>query len=76
MAIRSATMVLRMMTTEQAIEGYARLAVEIGVNLQPGQDLLVNCDPQHLGLARAVARAAYRAGGRYVDVQINDAHAR
>ncbi len=69
-------MVPRMMTTEQAIEGYARLAVEIGVNLQPGQDLLVNCDPPHLELARAVAAAAYRAGGRYVDVQINDARVR
>ena len=69
-------MVPRMMPTEQAIEGYARLAVEVGVNLQPGQDLHVNCDPQHLELARAVARAAYRAGGRYVDVQINDAHVR
>jgi aminopeptidase len=75
-AMRSATMVLRMMPTQQAIQGYARLAVEIGVNLQPGQDLHVNCDPQHLELARAVARAAYRAGARYVDVQINDAHVR
>jgi aminopeptidase len=69
-------MVLRMMTTEQAIDGYARLAVEIGVNLQPGQELLVNCDPQHLELARAVARCAYRAGAAYVDVHINDAHLR
>lgn len=69
-------MVPRMMPTAKAIEGYARLAVEIGVNLQPGQELLVNCDPPHLDLARAVARAAYRAGARYVDVQINDAHIR
>ena len=69
-------MVPQMMPTEEAVEGYARLAVEIGVNLQPGQELLVNCDPQHLELARAVARSAYRAGAAYVDVLINDAHVR
>ena len=65
-------MVPRMMTTAERLEGYARLAVEIGVNLQPGQDLHVNCDPEHVELVRAVAAAAYRAGARWVDVHVND----
>jgi aminopeptidase len=62
-----------MMTTrKERIDAYARLAVEVGVNLQPGQDLHVNCGPEHLDLARAVADAAYRVGARWVDVHISD----
>jgi aminopeptidase len=44
--------------------------------VQPGQDLHVNCEPEHLDLARAVAAAAYRTGARLVDVFVNDPHVR
>ena len=64
------------MTTDELLQGYARLAVEIGVNLQPGQDLQINCNPEHLELARAAADAAYRVGARRVDVNITDPHVR
>jgi aminopeptidase len=64
------------MTPEERVEAYARLAVEVGVNLQPGQDLHVNCEPEHLDLARAVAAAAYGAGARWVDVFVNDPQVR
>jgi aminopeptidase len=66
----------RIMTTDELLKGYARLAVEIGVNLQPGQDLHVNCYPEHLELARAVADAAYRVGARRVDLNVTDPHVR
>ena len=69
-------MVPRMMTPEERLDRYARLAVEVGCNLQPGQDLHVNCEPEHLELARAVAVAAYRAGARWVDVYVSDARVR
>ena len=46
------------------------------MNLQPGQDLHVNCDPEHLELARAVAAAAYKVGARWVDVYVNDPRVR
>lgn len=62
------------MTPGERLEAYARLAVEIGVNLQPGQDLNIQCEPEHLELARAVTVAAYRAGARWVDVLITDPH--
>jgi aminopeptidase len=65
-----------MMTPEERLDAYARLVVEVGVNLQPGQDVLVNCEPEHLELARAVAGAAYRAGARWVDVLIGDGRVR
>jgi aminopeptidase len=61
-----------MMTGAERLDAYARLAVEIGVNLQPGQDLNVQCEPEHLELARAVTAAAYGAGARWVDVLIAD----
>jgi aminopeptidase len=64
------------MTTDELLEGYAQLAVEIGVNLQPGQDLHINCYPEHLDLARAVVDAAYRVGARRVDLNVTDPHAR
>ena len=56
------------------LDRYARLAVEVGVNLAPGQDLLVNAMVEHAPLARAVARAAYAAGARHVDVRYEDQH--
>jgi aminopeptidase len=66
-------MVPQMMTTpEERLDAYARLAVEVGVNLQHGQDLHVNCAPEHLDLARAIAAAAYRVGARWVDVYVSD----
>jgi aminopeptidase len=65
-----------MMTPGERMEAYARLVIEVGVNLQQGQDLHVNCDPEHVELARAIAGAAYKAGARWVDVVISDPWAR
>ena len=39
----------------------------MGVNLQPGQVLAVDCLLDHAPLARALAGEAYAAGARYVD---------
>jgi aminopeptidase len=54
------------------IDAYARLLVRVGVNLQPGQSLIVNAFVEHAQLVRAVAEAAYRAGAGYVDVRYSD----
>jgi aminopeptidase len=55
---------------------YARLAVRVGLNLQPGQVLGVNALLEQAPLARAVAREAYIAGAKYVDVLFTDQHVR
>jgi aminopeptidase len=55
---------------------YAELIVRVGVNLQPGQTLYVNAQVEHVELARALARAGYQAGARYVDVRYTDQHVR
>ena len=61
---------------EERLASYARLAVEVGLNLQPGQLLAVNALVEHAPLARANTRAAYAAGASYVDVNYSDQHDR
>lgn len=68
--------VLAMTGADERLDKYARLAVEVGLNLQPGQILGVNALVEHTPLVRAIARAAYAAGARYVDVQYGDQHVR
>jgi len=58
------------------LDRYADLAVRVGANVAPGQLVDVSGYPAHAPLIRAVARAAYRAGARYVDVRYIDQHVR
>ena len=58
------------------LERYAELAVRVGANVQEGQTLFVLSQVEHAPLARAIARAGYRAGARYVDVRYVDQHVR
>jgi aminopeptidase len=59
---------------EERLDRYARLAVEVAVNLQPGQFLRISADPEHLPLVRAIGRVAYERGARYVETHYRDAH--
>lgn len=61
---------------EDRLERFAELAVHVGANVQQGQLVEVHANVEHAPLARAIARAAYRAGGRYVDVRYVDPHVR
>lgn len=63
-----------MVSTDERLDRYAKLAVEVGVCLRPGQDLMVEAAVEHAPLARSVARAAYAAGARFVDVLYYDQH--
>jgi len=58
------------------LERYAELAVRVGANVQEGQTLFVLSQVEHAPLARAITRAGYRAGARYVDVRYVDQHVR
>ena len=64
------------MNPEERIARYARLAVEVGVNLQPGQLLRIGGHPDHLPLIRAIAEVAYSVGARYVETAFVDPHVR
>jgi aminopeptidase len=61
---------------DQRLRDYARLAVHVGLNLQPGQTLGINALVEHAPFVRVVAREAYAAGARYVDVVYGDQHVR
>jgi aminopeptidase len=68
--------VLTAVTPDERLDRYARLAVEVGLNVGEGQPVFVNCLVEHAPLARAIARIAYENGARYVDVEYVDQHAR
>jgi aminopeptidase len=61
---------------DERLDRYAELAVRVGVNLQPGQPLSVSGFVEHADFVRALTRAGYRNGARYVDVVYLDQHVR
>jgi aminopeptidase len=63
-------------TPDERLERYARLAVEVAVNLQPGQFLRIAAEPEHLPLVRAIGKVAYERGACYVETQFRDMHVR
>ena len=65
-----------MPAVDQRLESYARLAVQVGLNLQPGQILGINALIEHAPFVRAITREAYAAGATYVDVLYTDQHVR
>lgn len=60
------------MTFEEKLQAYAELAVKVGVNIQPGQYLLVNTSVEALDFARLVVKEAYKAGAGRVHVNFSD----
>lgn len=67
---------LALVTTGERLQRYAELAVRIGANVQPGQDVVVMCLVEHVEIARAIVREAYRAGAQHVVVLYGDLHLR
>ena len=62
-------------TAASRTRALARLAVELGANVAPGQDVVVLAhDVEHAPLAREIAEAAYQAGAHYVSVLYWDQH--
>lgn len=65
-----------MPTAQELIDRYAALVVEVGLNVQPDQDVVVVADVSHAPIARAVVERAYAVGARHVVVEYGDAHVR
>jgi aminopeptidase len=61
---------------DERLERYADLAVRVGANIEEGQLVFVGGRIEHAPLIRALTRASYRAGARYVDVLYADQHVR
>jgi aminopeptidase len=58
------------------LERYAELAVRVGANVQPGQEVFVHGLVEHAELVRALTRQSYRAGASFVNVLYDDQHVR
>ncbi|MBD0380425.1 aminopeptidase [Paenibacillus sedimenti] len=54
------------------LEKYAELVIQIGVNLQKGQDLLIESPMESLDLTRLIVKKAYEAGANFVQVHWQD----
>jgi aminopeptidase len=64
------------MEREELLRRYAEVAIRVGVNLEPGQELYVGGDLAHAPLVREIVRQAYAAGARYVRAEYGDQHVR
>jgi aminopeptidase len=62
--------------TRTRLDRYAELAIRVGANVEEGQIVTIGALLEHAELARALARAAYQAGARYVEVSYGDQHVR
>jgi len=62
------------MAEENLLQRYAELVVRVGSNVQEGQDVLIYGMVEHAPFARALTKAAYDAGARYVAVRYSDQH--
>lgn len=57
---------------EQMLDRYAKLAVQVGVNIQPGQTLMLTVPIAHVKFARMIAKYAYQAGAKHVHIDWMD----
>jgi aminopeptidase len=57
---------------DHLLEKYARLVVRVGVNVQPGQEVVISAVPEQADAARAIADEAYRVGASRVSIQYDD----
>jgi aminopeptidase len=54
------------------LDKYAELVVKVGVNVQPGQVLIVQSPLETVDLTRLIVSKAYEAGAKYVQVEWED----
>ena len=57
---------------ERLLKQYAKLAVEIGANVQKGQTLMINTSVEAIAFTRLCVKAAYEAGAKEVIVNYED----
>lgn len=61
-----------MYPSQQHLENYAALAVNVGVNVQQGQTVVIMAPITTAPLVRLIASKAYEAGAKNVHVEYND----
>jgi aminopeptidase len=56
----------------EKLDRFAKLAVHVGLNLQPGQELLITASTEMLPLVRRITEHAYKAGAKLVTTTLSD----
>jgi aminopeptidase len=67
-----ATMELKKKTQAEKLDLLAKVAVNVGLGLKPGQELLMTASLDALPLARSITEQAYRAGASLVTTLYSD----
>ena len=57
---------------QDLLDSYARLVIRVGINLEPGREMMVRAMIEHAPLVHALVRAGYEAGARWVEVDYQD----
>ena len=57
---------------EEKLDRFARVAVHVGLNLQPGQELVISATTEMLPLVRRITEHAYKAGALLVTTLYSD----
>ena len=60
------------MHLQENLKKYAALLLQVGLNVQPGDNILLRLDEHSLPLAREIARQAYQLGAHYVHPVFSD----
>ena len=60
------------MTFQEKLVEYADLAVRVGLNVQPGQNVLINTTTDTLEFSRLIVQKSYEAGAKRVHVNFTD----
>ncbi|WFA07973.1 aminopeptidase [Tissierella sp. Yu-01] len=60
------------MDLEKNLEKYAELAVKVGINLQEKEGLIIAGNTDTLPLVRKIAKKAYEAGAKHVELLLDD----
>jgi len=59
---------------DRLLERYAQLTLRVGVNIQPGQEVVITALPEQAEAARALAEEAYKVGAKRVEIFYGDPH--
>ena len=71
-ALPSAELPFAELSFEAKLDRFAQVAVRVGLNLQPGQDLLISASTEMLPLVRRITEHAYKAGALLVTTLYGD----
>ena len=60
------------MSLDSRIDKFAQLAIKSGINVQPGESLLIRADVESRDFVRRCVKEAYKAGAKHVYVEYSD----